>query len=155
MSRVPRYVHEIMSRNVAFLREEENLFTAERGMKDFHFRHVPVVDGDKLVGLVTERDLLRASTSSLAEDHDLLDHSLKRHVFVRQIMATAVRTVRPETALTEALNLMCKSKIGCLPVTRDDGTLVGIVTRSDFLNLALTLLQDGHPRYEAMLRATG
>jgi CBS domain-containing protein len=144
-----------MSRNVAVLREEESLFTAERGMKDFHFRHVPVVVGDKLVGLVTERDLLRASTSSLADDHDLLDHSLKRRVFVREIMVTTVRTVRPETTLSEALTLMCKSKLGCLPVTKDDGTLVGILTRTDFMNLALSLLQSGHARFEAMLRAVG
>lgn len=149
------YVHEIMSRNVAVLREEENLLAAERGMKGFNFRHVPVVDGGKLVGLVSERDLLRASASSLADDHALVDHSLKRNVFVREIMVTTVRTVRPETSLSEALHLMCRSKLGCLPVTKDDGTLVGILTRSDFLELTLSLLRNDHPRFEAMRRALG
>jgi len=45
-----------------------------------------------------------------------------------------------------------QEKLGCLPVKENDGTLVGIVTRGDFLNLALTLLRNGQPRFEAMLR---
>jgi CBS domain-containing protein len=152
---VPTRVHEIMSRSVAVLREEENLFAAEQGMKSFNFRHIPVVEGDKLVGLVTERDLLRASTSALHEDHDLLDDSLKRNFFVREIMVTTVRTVRPDTTLVDALELMCRCKLGCLPVTTLDGTLVGIVTRSDFLNVTLELFKGERSRFEAMRSAVG
>ena len=154
MDTVPTRVHEIMSRSVAVLRAEENLYAAEQGMKSFNTRHIPVVDGDKLVGLVTQRDLLRASTSALHEDHDLLDDSLKQSFFVREIMVTTVRTVRPDTTLIDALQLMCGCKLGCLPVTTDDGTLVGIVTRGDFLNVTLGLLR-GRSRSDATRRAVG
>ena len=151
-----RPVREIMSRNVAYLREEENLDAADRGMEALRFRHVPVVDGNKLVGLVTQRDLLRASVSELEKDHDARDHSLKQYFFVREIMVTNVKAVRPETPLVEALELMQEYKLGCLPVIERDGTLVGIVTRSDFLNVMLESLQNGdHSRFQMMRRAIG
>jgi CBS domain-containing protein len=101
------------------------------------FRHLPVVDGDKLVGLVTQRDLLRASISSLDQDYDLRDDNLKRYFFIREIMTLDVTSVRPETRLLEAAKIMQETKFGCLPVTEQDGTLVGIVTQSDFLELAI------------------
>jgi CBS-domain-containing membrane protein len=70
-------------------------------------------------------------------------------------MVTTVRTVRPETTLVDALELMCRCKLGCLPVTTLDGTLVGIVTRSDFLNVTLEMLKGERSRFEAMRSAVG
>jgi CBS domain-containing protein len=138
---IPRQVRDVMTRQVAVLREEQNLELAERAMKTYAFRHLPVVDGDKLVGLVTERDLLRAAISTLDKAHELLDDNLKRYYFVREIMTADVVTVRPETPLLEAARLMTKGKLGCLPVTEQDGTLVGIVTRSNLIELVLDFLR--------------
>jgi CBS domain-containing protein len=134
-------LRQIMTTEVAVLHEEDNLEIAERGIAGWRFRHLPVVEGNKLVGLVTERDLLRASISSLDERHALKDFNLKRYFFVREIMRTDVLTARPDTSLLDAGRAMLERKIGCLPVVEADGTLVGIVTESDFLALALDLLQ--------------
>jgi CBS domain-containing protein len=112
-------------------------------MQKYGFRHLPVVDGEKLVGVVTDRDILRASVSSLSENHDLLDDNLKRYYSIREIMTTNVITARPWMTLTEAAIIMKDQKIGCLPVTEQDGTLVGIVTQSDFLDVALNFLTEG------------
>ena len=142
----PREVQDVMTRKVAVLHEEENLELAEWGMKTFRFRHLPVVDGNKLVGLVSERDLLRASISSLDETHDLRDDNLKRYFFVREIMTSEVVSVRPDTSLVEAAGIMSINKLDCLPVTREDGTLVGILTASDFLGVAMDLLRRTGPR---------
>jgi CBS domain-containing protein len=142
----PREVQDVMTRKVAVLHEEENLELAEWGMKTFRFRHLPVVDGEKLVGLVSERDILRASISSLDEAHDLRDDNLKRYFFVREIMTTDVISVRPETSLIEAAAIMSINKLDCLPVTRADGMLVGIVTASDFLGVAIDLLRRIGPK---------
>jgi CBS domain-containing protein len=124
------------------LHEEENLELADYGMKALKFRHLPVVDGDKLVGLVTQSDLLRASISVLDRDYELLDDNLKRYFFVREIMTLDVTSVRPDTKLIDAARIMRDNKFGCLPVTEQDGTLVGIVTQSDFLRLAMNLLYE-------------
>jgi CBS domain-containing protein len=142
----PREVQDVMTRKIAVLHEEENLELAEWGMKTFRFRHLPVVDGDKLVGLVSERDLLRASISSLDEAHDLRDDNLKRYFFVREVMTSEVVSVRPETSLVEAAGIMSINKLDCLPVTREDGTLVGILTATDFLGVAIDLLRRTGPR---------
>ncbi len=129
-----------MTRKVAVLHEEENLELAEQGMKEHRFRHLPVVEGDKLIGLVTERDLLRASISTLDSNQALRDDNLKRFFFVREIMTVDVTTVRPDTSLLDAARLLHEQRIGCLPVTEEDGTLVGIVTQSDFVALATGFL---------------
>lgn len=137
----PRLVSDIMTRKLAVLQVEHNLALAEWGMKEFHFRHLPVVEGNKLVGLVSERDLLRASVSTLNSDHALLDDNLKRYFFVCEVMTTELVTVRPDTTLVEAATLLCERKLGCLPVTEADGTLVGILTQSDFVALVAQVLE--------------
>jgi CBS domain-containing protein len=147
----PRQVRDAMTRKIAVLREEQNLELAETAMKTYHFRHLPVVEGDKLIGLVTERDLLRAAVSSLNEAHDLLDDNLKRYYFVREIMTTEVVSVRPESLLADAARLLTKNKIDCLPVTQEDGTLVGILTASDLIELTIGFLDAN----ETTLRETG
>lgn len=137
---VPRQVRDAMTRKIAVLREEQNLELAEMAMKTYRFRHLPVVEDDKLIGLVTERDLLRAAVSSLNEAHDLLDDNLKRYFFVREIMTTEVISVRPDMLLADAARLLTKNKVDCLPVTQEDGTLVGILTASDFIELSIGFL---------------
>ena len=130
-----------MTCELAVLHVEHNLALAEWGMKEFRFRHLPVVEGDKLIGLVSERDLLRASVSTLDGDHALLDDNLKRYFFVIEVMTTELVTVRPDATLLEAARLLYDRKLGCLPVTKEDGTLVGILTQSDFVGLAAQLLE--------------
>ena len=94
--------------------------------------HFPVVEGDKVVGIITDRTLREASTHP-AVYNLLLDllASLDRGV-VEQIMIRDVITARPETPVVDAVKLMREHRIGCLPVVRD-GKLVGIVTAFDLL----------------------
>jgi CBS domain-containing protein len=138
----PRFVRDLMTRKIAVLHEEENLELAEWGMKEFRFRHLPVVEGDRLIGLVSERDLLRASVSTLNADHALLDDNLKRYFFVREVMSTQVVSVRPDALLADAARLMHEQKLGCLPVTHENGVLVGILTQSDFVRLVTDYLDE-------------
>jgi CBS domain-containing membrane protein len=137
----PQVVGDIMTPRVMCLLEEENLESVSRGMKRFRFRHLPVVDDNKLVGIVSERDYLRASVSAHDPDRALKEDNLERFLFVAEIMTRDVVSVRPTTPLAEAGRLLREHKFGCLPVTEEDGTLVGIVTDSDFLVLALRLLE--------------
>ncbi len=139
---IPSTVADIMTRKVVCLLEEENLESIDKGMERFGFRHLPVVDGDKLVGVVSEEDFLRASVSTLDEERTLKDATLKRFYFVGEIMTRDVTTVRPEMPLDQAAQLLRELRLGCLPVTQEDGSLVGIVTSSDFVALAARLLEE-------------
>lgn len=94
--------------------------------------HFPVVEGDRVIGIITDRTLREASTHP-AVYNLLLDllASLDRGL-VEQIMIRDVITASPETPVAEAVKLMREHRIGCLPVVRD-GKLVGIVTAFDLL----------------------
>jgi CBS domain-containing membrane protein len=137
----PKTVSDIMTQKVITLFEEDNLVGVEKGMSHFRFRHLPVVDSGKLVGLVTHRDLLRVAASSLELGGAQKTARLNESVFVRDVMQRNVVTVRADTPLAEAGQRMWDQKIGCLPVVAEDQTLIGIVTEADFLKLALSLLK--------------
>src|SRR3989304_2298410 len=97
-----------------------------------HMGRFPVVEGDKVIGIITDRSLREASTHP-AVYNLLLDllASLDRGL-VEQIMIRDVITAAPETPVGDAVKLMREHRIGCLPVVKD-GKLVGIVTASDLL----------------------
>ncbi|MBK8996899.1 MAG: CBS domain-containing protein [Myxococcales bacterium] len=130
-----------MTAKVVYMLEEENLERIGKGMERFKFRHLPVVDGGKLVGIVSQRDYLRASVSDLDPDFALKNDNLKRNIFVAEIMTRGVVSVRPDTPLLDAAKLLREHRFGCLPVTEADGSLVGIVTDYDFVGLTIALLE--------------
>ncbi|MBK7581386.1 MAG: CBS domain-containing protein [Myxococcales bacterium] len=130
-----------MTREVFTLFEEDNLLGVEEGMQHFRFRHLPVVDDGKLVGLITLRDLLGVAASVAEFGSQQKTHTIKERLFARDVMVRELVTVREDTPIADAGLLMWNSKLGCLPVVGDDGQLVGIVTEADFVKLALKLLE--------------
>ena len=138
---VPTVVSDIMSEDVVFLQEDEKLTHLHDAMQLFRFRHMPVVDDDHLVGIVSISDVLRVSASTLLPGRSSQERFIERHFHVRDIMTRDVVTVRPNTPLVEAGHMLQQCSISALPVTRDDNVLVGIITRADFTDLAIVLLQ--------------
>lgn len=134
---MPAIVSEIMSRNVIGLPPSATLAEARTLMQRHHIRHLTVQEGDKLMGLVSQRDILAAQESSLEKDNNgacLQQHQLS------EIMIKGVTTVSPRAGIREAAIYLQKYKYGCLPVV-DKGKLVGIVTDSDFVTVAIHLLE--------------
>lgn len=133
-------VHELMSQDLVTLTEDETLAHAQRCMARGRIRHLPVVRDQKLVGLVTHRDLLAASFSVFAD----VDPTEQRRVFatvlVAEIMHRDVVTVDPDLSISRAARFLLKNKFGCLPVVEDERVLVGILTEADFLRLTVQLL---------------
>jgi CBS domain-containing protein len=141
---IPETVAEVMTRKVVTVGEQDTLSRAERGMDQFHFRHLPVVNGDQLIGLVSRSDLLHASSSFLSDkatERDKVIHELP----VEKIMQHDVVTVSPADSLVDAARLLWQGRLGCLPVVEDGDKLVGIVTPADFLKLFVRLLDKTPP----------
>lgn len=132
---VPTKVADIMTREVASLDENDSLSNLAEAMRVMRFRHMPVTDGDRLIGLVTERDLLRASTSSLWPHRQEQDRELGERFRVRDIMVRDVMTVSPDADLAEAGQLLLRERIGCLPVVDEKNVLLGIITSSDYIRV--------------------
>ncbi len=123
----------IMNKKPITVTSDDTMNAAIRKMKDQSFKHLPVVDGTGAVlGIVTDRDLKRASPSdaTLLEVHELL--YLLEKVKVSQVMTKKPITAGPDTSIADAAGLLVKHKVGCLPVV-EGGKLVGIVTQTDFL----------------------
>jgi acetoin utilization protein AcuB len=104
-------------------------------------RRFPVLDGDKLVGIVTDIDLRDATASSIVltekKYHDFLLDAVK----IESIMTPDPRTVTPDTSLKEAARIILDMKVGGLPVVEQE-KLVGIITETDLLGSLIDLLPD-------------
>jgi CBS domain-containing protein len=95
-------------------------------------RHLPVVQGENIVGLVTQRDLYRASLTSILtswnENKEFLDA-----ITVSEVMSKNVSTVSQNVTVEEAAQIMIDKKVGCLPVVEGKNKLIGLVTETDIL----------------------
>jgi acetoin utilization protein AcuB len=137
-------VREIMHRSPISVSGDATLERAYAVMRERDIRHLPVVEGGRLVGVVTDRDL-RLATSSLAEQ------PLPPAARVREVMAHPVHTTHPGDPVEVAARTMRELKIGCLPV-QDGEELVGIVTGVDILDALLTLTGVRRPSGRLELR---
>ena len=140
MPLIPDTVAQVMTKDVVTVTEDQDLRELDTAMRLLRFRHMPVVDGDKLVGIVSQRDVLRVTASSLMPNAHQQTQLLERRFHVRDLMTTRVRTVSPGSALVDVARIMQREKVGCLPVVDGRNVLVGIVTESDFVALAVQLL---------------
>lgn len=129
-------VGDLMTRNPLTLGPDDDLVQADKAMRLFRVRHLPVVDEDmRVLGLITHRDILRAQTEVLAK---LTAGRTKKFVSMtaRDLMTKNVRTVAADGSAAASAKLMLTTKFGCLPVV-EAGRLVGIVTEADFLRWAM------------------
>ena len=135
-------VSDIMTREVITLFEEDNLERVSRELSHYRFRHLPVVDDGKLVGILSQRDLLRASVGGLhAGPHARAREArILEETFVRDVMRTDVRTARPDESVASAAQSMIDGHFGALPVVDGNGTLLGIITENDIVRVAAKVL---------------
>jgi CBS domain-containing protein len=110
----------------------ERLSMVEDIMTLGRVRHMPVVQSGRLVGVVSERDLLRASLSVLSEHRDAERRAFLHVVEISRVMSTPPVVIGPEATIEAAALLMADRKIGCLPVVAGD-ELLGMVTETDVL----------------------
>lgn len=125
-------VRDIMQKGPITISASERLSTVEDIMTLGHVRHMPVVQGGKLLGVVSERDLLRASLSILSEHRDEERRAFLHVVEIARVMSTPPIVVGPDAAIEEAAQIMAEKKIGCLPVLEGD-ELIGMLTETDVL----------------------
>ena len=133
-------VSEIMTREPYTLGPDSNLAEARQLMAEHHIRHIPVLSNDgSLVGLVSQRDVLAAEDSSVVSSQQAID-ATDRYVALSSVMTSPVQTVDERDSLRGTAMILQKSKVGCLPVLRD-GKLVGIITDTDFVAIAINLME--------------
>jgi len=126
-------VEQYMTPNPITVRPDTSLRKAFELLETHRIRHLPVIRGKKLVGIVTDRDLRQQLPSPLAQAEDFKRfRSWTAKVKVGEVMTRRVLSVNPDTRTDKAARLMVEHRIGCLPVLRGS-TLVGIITTIDLL----------------------
>ncbi len=133
-------VADVMTKNPETISPDEPLRAAMEKMQSGKFRRLPVVQDGALVGIISDRDLRRATNSPLVLHERWYDDMLLDHISVLGAMTPIPITVAADAPLLDAVRLMRDHKIGGLPVLSGE-TLVGIITETDALNYLIHLLE--------------
>jgi acetoin utilization protein AcuB len=133
-------VGERMSRNPVTIRENEGIDTGLQLMRERKVRRLPVLDGSgRMVGIVSDKDLLHAAPSPVTSLSVYELHYLLARLKIKQLMSSPVITVTPDTPIEQAARIMADKKLGGLPVV-EAGKLVGIITETDIFVILVELL---------------
>src|SRR5699024_8241330 len=132
--RVP--VSEIMTKKVVTLTPKDSLYDAEKQYKKHGIRHIPVVENDQIVGVISHSDLLRISFADLDENDDQVIPVIYDMYTIPQVMSRVPVTVEISDTIKEAAEILARQSFHSLPVV-DKGKLVGILTTTDLINYLL------------------
>lgn len=132
-------VRKKMKKDLITINKSERMTVAKKILEEKNIRHLPVVEGKKLIGLVTNMDIRKAEASpatslEIRELHYLLDK-----LTVGEIMTRNVITISPDVSVEEAATILHDNKIGCLPVV-EDGNLIGIITENDVMEILINVM---------------
>ena len=130
-------ISAIMTTDVITLNLTDNLELAESLFKKNHIRHIPVVSGENIIGMLSYTDLLRISFADAIDDYeDSVDTVVYNMFTIEQVMAKNLISVNSNTTIKEVAEILSKREFHALPVV-DNNKLVGIVTTTDLIDFLI------------------
>ncbi len=129
-------VSKIMTANVHTVGIHEDLRQVRDRLQENNIRHLPVVSGDKLVGILSRTDILRLSFGSVFAGQEEADEAIFDMLTIEQVMVNNPRTVQAEDTIQDVAEVFASEEFHALPVV-DGEKLVGIVTTTDIIKYLL------------------
>lgn len=130
-------VSTIMTKDLITVNHVDDLTTAESLFKEHQIRHIPVVNGKEIIGMLSYTDLLRISyADAVYEDETNVDTIVYNMFTIAQVMAKNLVMVPPQTTVKEVAEILSEKEFHAIPVV-DEKELVGIVTTTDLINYLL------------------
>lgn len=130
-------VSKIMTSQVTSLGLEKTLYDAEKLFKNNKFRHIPIVQGDDLIGMLSLTDLMRISfVDSYGDDQEPIDTAVYDLLSIDQVMVSNPVAVSPDQTIREVAEILSEREFHALPVV-EGSKLVGIVTTTDLIKYLL------------------
>ena len=130
-------ISQIMATDLVTVKKTDGLDVAEHLFKKHRIRHIPVVDGKRIVGMLSMNDLLRISFADGAyREEENIASSIYEMFTIPQLMRTKLTVVAPDNSIREVAQIFVQSEYHSLPVVRND-ELVGIVTTTDLIKYLL------------------
>lgn len=127
-------VAEIMTKNVFSVDIDDTVLKADEIMKSEHIRHVPVMEGKRIVGLINDRKIMEYTLRGIYEhDQNFGDGGFNKIIDFEKIMTPVTHVTYPEDSIAKAVKLMVKYHLDCIPVVNWDMHLEGILTTTDLL----------------------
>lgn len=126
-------VTKIMSSHVAVVQEGQPLSEVRKKMIDLHIHHVPIVNGKKLVGLVSFTDLMKINMVISGADERSIDTIIDQQFTITDIMTSKITKINSADTIRQASELLIKGHFHSLPVVDNDDHIVGIITSTDLI----------------------
>lgn len=140
-------VRDYMSSPVTTISHDAKLLEAAITLRRTGFRHLAIVDGEKLVGIITDRDVARFAPSMLTKISPEEYNAIFEETELSKVMTKNPTSVAPTTPIQDAVKILHNRKLGCLPVVEGE-KLVGIITTSDMLSFLHRLITGEAPPAE-------
>ena len=131
-------IENVMSPRVMTVDIGDKLSSVRRILLDGSFHHVPILNGPKLVGIISSRDMLKLSFDLSDISEGAADESTDKNFSIEQVMAKEVVTIDRGDSVETAIDLLARGKFHSLPVVDNDGHLEGIVTSIDLLEFLMS-----------------
>jgi CBS domain-containing protein len=129
-------ISHIMTKNVLTVKVTDDLHEVIDLIKKNHIRHLPVLEGKEIVGMISRTDINRLTFSSLFENQEGADEAVLEMLTIQQVMTQKPRTVEASLSIREVAEILTKEEYHALPVV-ENGSLVGIVTTTDIIKYML------------------
>jgi len=129
-------ITEIMTKHVITLSLEDDLETAEHLFKKNRIRHIPIVSGGHVIGMLSKTDLLRISFADSINEEDTVESMVYNMFDIGQVMTKSLETITTKTTIKEVAEILSEREYHALPVLQF-GRLVGIVTSTDLIKYML------------------
>jgi CBS domain-containing protein len=131
-------ISAIMTTDVITLNLTDNLEIAESLFKKNNIRHIPVVSGDTIIGMLSYTDLLRISfADSVDENEKDVDTVVYNMFSIEQVMTKNLTSVNTNTTIKEVAEILAKREFHALPVIDDNNELAGIITTTDLIHFLI------------------
>jgi CBS domain-containing protein len=127
----------IMSSDVKSVSVDDSLSQVRARLHENHIHHLPVLEGERLVGILSAVDLMKLSFESRDDEGSAVQHPLDQCFSVRECMQSDVICIQVGESVRRAAELLGQGSFHCLPVVESDGRLAGIVTSTDLIRYLL------------------
>lgn len=131
-------ISKIMTQDVITLTLNDSLMDAKNLFKKHHIRHIPIVENDRIIGMLSLTDLLRISFVDAYSDDQSIDTTIYNLLSIGQVMANDPVNVSSNSIIKDVASLLAAKEFHALPVV-DNEKLVGIKTTTDLLNYLVDL----------------
>lgn len=133
-------IKDILIPGLKTISVEATMLDADNILKENNFRHLPVSDGQKLVGILSDRDIQRAMTVFLSPDNKPQGH-IQKHKKVSEYMSSPVYKLQNNQSVEYLVREMVNRKVSCFIIEDEAGRDIGIITTEDLMILLLDLLE--------------